>query len=1423
MPKLKEIVNINNEIVFGGAVQSDWFYDKRADEVASNFVFHGKDYFGVTYNDIDYKDHKLIDTATYTKIIADKLYYECENPFILSIAGYGTGKSHLAVTLGKLFSQYKNNEVSQIIIKNLKKADIKIGEEIDSLIKKPNLVIVINGMKDFNLNYEILSISKKILNNYGYDETIFSEFTQAYNIAKNFVQINFDNFQDLFIEEANKKGIKTDNYKNYLIDNILKDEVFDSVNNVYKEKLGVYIRWDEGISAGEVLKRLNDKLCGENKPFNKILILFDEFGRYIEYASEYPNRAGDSSLQQIFEAVQNSEKNIIFVGFIQADLKTYIARVNKISNVSRYIGRYEIGEKIYLSSNLETIFANIIDKSNGDSFNYYINNRFNSDEVKNDNYKLYSKLKSWSNDIEHRGVWNDWNKFEQVIVKGIYPLHPISTLLITSLSDWYQQRSAINFLIDSYKNIQDMDVNEYGDLPKIYPTDIIKGDFFKELLLAENENRKKSEYCIMFDKILIKYQEKLSKIDIDLLASILVSKLLKFKYNSREDVILSLHYITDLNEKIIDQRLLEIEEEYGFIQYDSKLNIYDFVIDAAGLNDFNRIVKSKLISIKGYSIENLLNYEIKEKLNLSDRIDTEFRIKNSIETTEWMFEQDIIPINNIDEKFILNYIKEFKSLILPDKPKGRVYYLYYNSDMNLNIINEILEFYHRHNLDNYPIILHLLDDSDNDFKNSLLKEHVIKLFDESEKAKYERFINKFVLDNEVNLKNIFRELVSKRQVFSKNGIVVYDTRLNKLCSNVFDKIYKCAISFPFDGFASKTFTPAKKMYSIICKSILSNALNEQWVLAQNKETINRIDSVLKNNIIGWGALNDDYKLIQPRNNVVRQIFLEINELLEKNGIINLGELYGKYLYPPYGCNAYSFSLLMCLFINNEGELTRLKLNNKVLKTFNWATDVFLDKELNLKDIYDTEMFRVNIDDVVNKYHKICEEILNNIDIDLVVELNDRFYRLLDESEVPEQFINKVEICRIRLKEGLSLREQAEKKLGLLRADYEEGIEQKRFDKLINIILGLSEFKKVIHESYGYEYSNRQLLEIKKIFSNSKKFIQNHYEEYITSLKCPFFDDLNSFTNRLSKMMRNLQKLSMHSFAELTRKKIEEENDRLNKIRDIAVIEESIINYVNTFSISQYSSQDDLISNKSKIDTFVDNLNKNMYLDKYHKQHLLSLLKPKLDKINKLLEEIEAQITLVLDEATVVSDREKARELLQKAEDLLSKKISNKDSRFIRSICNILHNLLNDLKLVDNTDDFKGKIDRIKELKQVYESKGYDEEVSIDLILRDEINKINLMIDNLNEKWAENHLNYSIDDIQQWDSRQCLTWKSSIQNYPDYLFKKHINKALELKTYVDERLSELNIDAVLELFDKLTNDEKKKCIKKIKEIYLDNNG
>lgn len=228
--------------------------------------------------------------------------------------------------------------------------------------------------------------------------------------------------------------------KRKIRDNLMTDEVaFDIVNAVYMEINGQEIRWDEGLSASNILEMLISEYCGINGRFEHVILLFDEFGRYLEYASGVnAAKSGDSALQQIFETAQNANGVLQVINFIQSDIKTYLQRVDQTKNISRYIGRYDASDKYYISSNLETVFANLIQRKDKIAFeeNIIAWQKNNENLWKN----IFEKLNRW---LVTKGMWRDYTLFRKVIVEGIYPMHPISTFMLTQLSDYLQNRSSL--------------------------------------------------------------------------------------------------------------------------------------------------------------------------------------------------------------------------------------------------------------------------------------------------------------------------------------------------------------------------------------------------------------------------------------------------------------------------------------------------------------------------------------------------------------------------------------------------------------------------------------------------------------------------------------------------------------------------------------------------------------------------------------------------------------------------------------------------------------------------------------------------------------------------------------------------------------------------------------------------------------------
>lgn len=345
--ELGKILEFRRDLYFEGAVQADWFYSQeKAAKVAENFVFHGKQYFGVEDQGAG---KKRIDTISLVEELTEKMSDDHANALTLAIADYGTGKSHLAVTLGQIFSgKDYMPETYNKILSNISSIDAEAAEHIKSLTDEKNFVLVINGMRDFNLHSEILKAAQKSLKLYGLPDDGLKKLNRALETAETFFNRNAMNAITLFEEKARKFGWNEtgDNLVSKIRDNLMTDEVaFDIVNAVYMEINGQEIRWDEGLSASNILEMLISEYCGINGRFEHVILLFDEFGRYLEYASGVnAAKSGDSALQQIFETAQNANGVLQVINFIQSDIKTYLQRVDQTKNISRYIGRYDASD-----------------------------------------------------------------------------------------------------------------------------------------------------------------------------------------------------------------------------------------------------------------------------------------------------------------------------------------------------------------------------------------------------------------------------------------------------------------------------------------------------------------------------------------------------------------------------------------------------------------------------------------------------------------------------------------------------------------------------------------------------------------------------------------------------------------------------------------------------------------------------------------------------------------------------------------------------------------------------------------------------------------------------------------------------------------------------------------------------------------------
>lgn len=1030
MKKLSDIVSFNEELFFNGAVKIGWFEsDKEKSHIAaSHFVFHGPEYHGVSSGDYyEAQKYALIDTATFTHNIIANITSESDkqNPFALAIAGYGTGKSHLGLTLSMLCAE-PHSETSNIIFNNLDLADIGIGASIRNSFNQlayPFLVIPINGMDDFDLSAEITRQVLLQLKMNNCDTTIIEELSPRFSMASNFVKRNFDlrqkEFFDLFGED-----ISVDKICEHLVSR--SEATYSLVNEIFENANGYPIRAIGQESLQHLISTVAEHYCGEKGPFQSILIIFDEFGRYLEFASEKPHIAGDSALQQLFEGVQENASKCFLLCFIQYELKAYISRVSheKKDIIKRYIGRYDSAKKYLLSTNLETLFAHLIHKNDAN----FISESLSTSGAKDDANLIYQQLNKWLPNTKDHSVWSDLSLFQKVIYKGCWPLHPIATWFLCRLADTdneLQQRSAISFINEIYQQESNKQLGLSSTPWTVSAARLCSGALIEEMLSSEQSGNK-SALAHAYAAIEQKYKHDLTLQNKYVLLSILINTKIGIKVENREEADIALSQIAGISKNSLNSDLEVLSSDFGVIEWNDRFKRYELLSDSVPRSAFTAFLRNKTNHVSLAQVEELFALHIKKWGELND-IDSDFGSQKNITTIEWRFQLTCSHIGRI-ESSIQDAVKTWQDAIETDSYRGQIIYCYVSPEREIDQTRAYVQGYLKKQLKSVgfdskiPIMIVLLHDSDGKLKQALSEYWVLtSTITDEENEKFAHFIKNhcnYLLDE---FKRIIESLLRQKEYIYSEKYMIENARLKKITYDLFDQAYSKILPFPFDGFSTARGNAAKDCREIT-SALIQGQLNHDWISTKPAQIRNRITTLLSKNRQSWGGLGDDgYIALLPENTNIRFIILNIEKELKSKGTANIGEIFNTLIKPPFGCNIASAGLVISLFLAPRQDNTAIIFNNDKITLSAWVGIVFKGNFFDIKILNKSEL-RFISETEASEWQRFLEEWdnesthVNRVDfMQRSIELNeriprpghlyDRWYRLNSESE---DSLNKLE-------------------------------------------------------------------------------------------------------------------------------------------------------------------------------------------------------------------------------------------------------------------------------------------------------------------------------------------------------------------------------------------------------------------------------
>jgi hypothetical protein len=1150
--KLSDVVKFRGDLLFNGAVQIDWFESSPdlRDEAVKHFLFHGPEYHGVSQAEITTsEDHALIDTASFTLETLEAINDRDgkDNPFALAIAGYGTGKSHFGLTLSCLLDDPKG-EASAIILNNIHSAAPDISQKIRDVLdesEEPYLVIAINGMDNFDLTKELTNQILARLREHGIDTNEVEKLRPRFQTALGILKIISDS---VLGELTNSLRLTKDQIENFL--NEQDEKVFEQVSSFFEQRnMPIVAVGRESIQ--ELIDVTCDNYCGPDKPFRALVIVFDEFGRYTEFATLKSQIAGSGALQQLFEGIQKNSEKSFFLGLIQFELNAYLERIAPEfkNDIIRVITRYQTARRYFLSVNLETIIAHVIEKKD----NEFLDDVFKAVSRQENTEKWISRLAKWFPRVRLHSLWRDKAKFQRVILQGCWPLNPIATWLLyhmTSSGRYLQQRSALAILKRTFDSLEDFDIPENPNWS--LPATKLWSNELQEDLLSAEEYGKQGAVAHAYATVYERYSNHLDQAMIESLRAIVLASKMGMTVSSRDEAIEALSIISGLPKDSLSWAVQELQSEYNIIEWDDNFKQFEIIGDAVPRTQFIAFLRSRVGNYDGKHKAEIFSGKAREwsKLlqdDLLQDVDTEFGEDHDITTKEWRFESRCSNIELL-QTHIAYAVNKWTKAYGVDEPRGQLIYCYIGQESRIDDIKLLATRYLKYALQKAgvsyaPILIVLLHDIDDKLGQALAEYAVLVDMDDNEKSRFGNFIMGHTQKALESMQSQIRSMILERHYVSCWSNEEIGERIKESATKIFEKIYPKPIPFPFDGFNTARGNAADDCQTFIQELFMGN-LDHSWYTSKQPRIKNRADSILNRN---WGIFSGD-GTVSPvsKNPIIRKIIDSIDSDLpepkqnETIKAINLGILVKKYCSPPYGGNMASVGLLLGVFVAPRRNDLVVAFNSQDMTLDNWLQNVgvFSGKYLDLDILIKTDIRRIG-ELPRRQWEKLLAEWEQALSHIQKVEFLVKARELKNDMTIPPDLSWKYEhLSSLSLASNNVLSELSKKEDEEI-SKLESGCQKQDISLISWAGAELFELQNKMKEESNL-WNPEQIDSLEPHIEDAKQNIIQFFDNWITrqGVKIGKPDEVGSFKHRMLELIcPNLETLQLSEYAEIIKGRV----------------------------------------------------------------------------------------------------------------------------------------------------------------------------------------------------------------------------------------------------------------------------------------------
>jgi hypothetical protein len=897
------------------------------------------------------------------------------------------------------------------------------------------------------------------------------------------------------------------------------EDVYSEVDAIYIQANGAPIPVSGQESAQDLLNTLSEVYCAPDGPFSSVVILFDEFGRYLEYAAEKPHLAGDSTLQQIFQGVQDNAGKIRFVGFIQYELKAYLKRFGSVDlrQLQRYITRFDSAQKWYLSTNLETLFAHMIGKQR-DRLEEVIgrtNARSRWDQTWN---RLHAVLPAF----RRLSAWNNQERFTKVIGEGCWPLHPLAAWFLTRQTDIVQSRSALTFIKETIERNRTLHAVVDGRLRQIGVADLVLTGMLPEMVAAERETG--SAVAETLQMLLEKYGAHLLAEHRAVLASIAVLEKMRVARLPRETMEELIGEASVMEPSTLTSAINFLSQELGAIEWNRDLGQYELISDGSTRGQFQQWLRKQESKLTPAVIKDLFLRRAGADTELVN-VSGDYALARKISTQDWVFEAQFAHVGNVDA-VIKRSFQEWRKACGPAEPKGKIIYLFVHAEdpecepRVAQILASELEQYQSQSAPVWVAVLH--------DKRSTLAEHIGRLYvfeeqtSSDEMERYRRFIAEEKQRSVQALNTAIQAALKERNYLVAGVAELPDTRIKKVADAIFEAVYPDSIPFNFDGFTTASGGGPMDCAQLT-RSLIGRQVDGPWVRTLAKRLQNRVTSILTSDLKeGWGALGDRGELYAPTNPCVKAVYDAIATSHAHDPKRTLLASYQALIAPPIGMNSASAGLMLGLLIGLQHPPRQLERSGRMVTPSEWLETVFPAHKG--RHALDEGVLRATTllflsEDSITRWKNLLGRGLQETEFTEIIKVVHEAEQMAEIEPLPDGCQYQFDILRERAQHAFLEMHQFREKLTQLERDIERAERSNQVGELIRNGSMVMQRKEMVTTQPGWpkEFEN----DCEAVLVPVKQMIAERVDAWIKGQSCNSYAQVSEFRGRTEKAVKSL--------------------------------------------------------------------------------------------------------------------------------------------------------------------------------------------------------------------------------------------------------------------------------------------------------------